>query len=112
MGIGYIPCLLELCPTTSLANTAASCSNAMPLMAGTEPNRPLFRVCARHGGDLGLPLLEELIRGFSRSPEKMERVRHLVEDLRRTEEGRDLLPDGFAALWDVFHEAAGWEAEA
>ncbi len=56
---------------------------------------------------LGLPLLEELVRAFSRSPDKIERIGRLVEDLLQTPEGKDLLPEGFEQLWETFLAAAG-----
>lgn len=48
-----------------------------------------------------MPLLETLVRALSRSPEKIEQISDLVERLKRTPEGREVLPVGFEALWDV-----------
>lgn len=51
--------------------------------------------------DAELPLLETLVRALSRSPEKIERISDLVERLRRTPEGQNVLPDEFEAFWDA-----------
>ncbi len=45
------------------------------------------------------PLLEALVRALSRSPEKIDWVRELVDGLRRTPEGREILPEAFDGLW-------------
>lgn len=47
----------------------------------------------------GLPLVESLLRALERSPQRIEEVARLVDDLNRTDDGRALLPDGFAAVW-------------
>lgn len=52
-------------------------------------------------GDQERPLLEALVRVLSRSPEKIDRIAELVEGLRRTPQGRSVLPEGFDALWDA-----------
>jgi hypothetical protein len=51
--------------------------------------------------ELDVPLLEQLVRALSRSPEKIDRIAELVERLRRTPEGRAVLPDGFDTLWEI-----------
>jgi hypothetical protein len=56
------------------------------------------------GGDVTMPLLEELVRALSRAPRKIERIERLVERLRRTEAGRALMPEGFEALWQLITE--------
>jgi hypothetical protein len=48
-----------------------------------------------------IPLLEELVRAFSRQPEKIDRIACLVEDMKATA-GGGLLPDGFEQVWDAF----------
>ena len=55
----------------------------------------------------GVPLLEELVRALTRSPERLDRVRRLVDDLCATPEGRALLPDGFEAVWRPIE--ASWQ---
>jgi len=57
-------------------------------------------------GVLGfVPLFEELLRAFARSPEKLDTVARLIEDLRRTPEGAALLPDGFDEVWKPIWDA-------
>jgi len=56
-------------------------------------------------GDGAMPLLEALVRALSRSPKKLEHIAELVEGLQRTPEGRDLLPEGFEALWEAVTKA-------
>ena len=52
-----------------------------------------------------LPLLEEMVRALSRSPEKIDRIARLVQKLRKTEEGRNILPDDFELIWSAIWEA-------
>ncbi len=72
----------------------------------------LQRAVERGAGDaasdaaLELPLLETLVRTVARDPVKLTSVRRLVDALGKTEEGRALLPDGFAEVWPVIWEAA------
>jgi len=51
-------------------------------------------------------LLEKLVRAYSRAPEKLRRVAALVDDLCKTPEGRQLLPEGFEELWQVIWKAS------
>lgn len=46
-------------------------------------------------------LLEDLLRAASRDARRLEPVRRLIRDLRSTEEGRRVVPDDLAALWQV-----------
>jgi hypothetical protein len=56
--------------------------------------------------DLDLPLLEDLIRALSRSPDqKIDRIAEIVAQLRRTPDGHQLIPEDFDALWDKIHAA-------
>ena len=55
--------------------------------------------------DADLPLFEELARAFSRSPEKIDQVADLIERLRATEHGREILPAGFEPLWEAIQAA-------
>jgi hypothetical protein len=52
------------------------------------------------GGDLGLPLLESLLRTFDREPAKLAAVGRVVEDLQASEGGAELLPDGWDSIWE------------
>ena len=45
-------------------------------------------------------VFEALVRSLHRSPEKLDDVAKLVEDLRSDEATRKLLPEGFGAIWD------------
>lgn len=59
----------------------------------------------RWGAGLGgETLLEDLLRTASREPQKLDPVRRLIEDLRATPEGREIVPDGFHAIWSVVDE--------
>jgi len=51
--------------------------------------------------DVGLPLLEPLLRTLEQNPEKLDQVDRLVRDLSRYEAGQKLLPQGFIELWNV-----------
>ena len=57
-----------------------------------------------------LPLLEEMVRAFSRDPKRLEKVRQLVEDLATDGETADVLPKGFLEFWNIFKEALDGEA--
>lgn len=48
----------------------------------------------------GIPLLESLMKALARSPEKLDRISRLVEDLDKTDESVNLLPDGFMPVWE------------
>lgn len=48
---------------------------------------------------LGLPLLEAMVRTLDRDPGKLDHVARLIEDLRKTPEGQQLLPPEFEAIW-------------
>lgn len=61
---------------------------------------------AAGGFSPGLPLLEELVKAFSRSPEKIQRIDSLVKDIGSTEEGEKLIPAEFREIWNVFTEAS------
>ena len=50
-------------------------------------------------------LLEGLVRAASRDPGRLEPVRRLIEDFRKTEEGRRIVPDDFLELWSAVEEA-------
>jgi hypothetical protein len=69
------------------------------------------RVFSAHKGSASahfeddMPLLEELVRAFSRDPERLIKVKRLVEGLREQKGEDKILPDGFLAFWQVFEEA-------
>ena len=61
----------------------------------------------RRGGVETLPLLEELVRAFSRNPERLDDIEDLIRRLRSTDEGKKIVPDEFLELWDAFEGARG-----
>ncbi|MEZ5285582.1 MAG: hypothetical protein R2712_12420 [Vicinamibacterales bacterium] len=44
-------------------------------------------------------MLESFLRALDRDPGRLDYVQRLVADLRSTEEGRQLLPPEFDAMW-------------
>jgi hypothetical protein len=54
----------------------------------------------------GETLLEDLVRAAAREPERLEPVRRLIDDLRATPEGREIVPDDLYAVWLVIDGAA------
>ena len=50
-------------------------------------------------------LFEELVRAYSRSPDKIKRIAKLIDDIAKTEEGDKILPQEFKELWAVFKQA-------
>jgi hypothetical protein len=61
---------------------------------------------ARLADDEDLALLEELIRAYSRHPEKLSEIASLVEDVSRKDDQR-IIPEDFLDLWKVFEVAIG-----
>lgn len=55
----------------------------------------------------GETLLEDLVRAASRDPERLEPVRRLIEDLRSTTEGREIVPDDLYEIWRTVDAAVG-----
>lgn len=56
-----------------------------------------------------IPLLEELVRAYSRSPEKLDRINEIVRDLTMQEDGNEILPEGFEEIWEVFRQVLSEE---
>jgi hypothetical protein len=56
-------------------------------------------------GLIELPLLESLVRALARSPERLDNVARLVASLAATPEGRERLPEDFAAIWEPIWQA-------
>ena len=50
-------------------------------------------------------LLEDLVRVASREPERLEPVRKLIGDFRKTEEGRRIVPDELFGIWTAVDKA-------
>ena len=55
-------------------------------------------------GFAGETLLEDLVRAAARDPERLKPVRRLIDDLRKTEEGRTIVPDDLFAVWSAVEE--------
>ena len=78
------------------------------LLGGREsmadiPPQPRKNAESSWAAGLGLggeTLLEDLLRAASRDPERLKPMRRLIEDLRETPEGRELVPDDFLAIWN------------
>ena len=56
-------------------------------------------------GDGGETLLDDLVRTASRDPDRLKPVRRLIDDLRKTDEGRRIVPDELFAVWLAVEEA-------
>jgi len=54
-----------------------------------------------------MPLLEDMTRAFSRDPARLHAARRIVERLRESEQGAEVVPEDFLALWAVFEQALG-----
>lgn len=52
-----------------------------------------------------IPLLESLLRALAHEPEALRPVGKLLEDLRGSESGRELLPPGMEEVWDALWQA-------
>ena len=68
---------------------------------GDEGREP----AGRGAGVGGETLLEDLVRTASRDPDRLQPVRRLIEDLRKTEDGRRIVPDELFAVWTAVEEA-------
>jgi len=75
-----------------------------PDQPGKKIIRPPGPVDPNLGGDVVIEgLLEDLVRAYSRSPERIERIRRLVDDLAAS--GSASIPAKFAEVWRAFDEA-------
>ncbi|MCY4601398.1 MAG: phospholipase D family protein [Acidobacteria bacterium] len=54
------------------------------------------------GGDT---LLDDLVRTAARDPDRLKPVRRLIDDLRKTDEGRRIVPDDLFEIWTAVEEA-------
>ena len=63
-------------------------------------------------GQRGETLLDDLVRTASRDPGRLRPVRRLIADLRKTEEGRRIVPDDLFEIWTAVEEALGPEPSA
>ena len=60
-------------------------------------------------GPGGETLLEDILRTASRDPDRLKPVRRLIDDLRKTDEGRRIVPDDLFGLWVAVEEALAQE---
>jgi hypothetical protein len=51
-------------------------------------------------GGFGLPLLEPLIQALDRQPGRLDQIARLIEDLRQSPEGRQLVSEQFLSIWE------------
>jgi hypothetical protein len=68
----------------------------------------LSAVLPSRKGDWGhgqQPLFEALMRALDQDPTRIEDVAHIIEDLRKSTEGRAMLPDGLDRIWEPILEA-------
>jgi len=56
------------------------------------------RAADHSGGDL-FPLLEHMLSALHKSPDKLAQVHRLIEDLKKTPEGRSILPPELEEVW-------------
>ena len=54
---------------------------------------------------LQFPLFEVLVRTLDRNPKKLDQISRLVDDLKKTFEGREVLPDQFDEIWQPIWSA-------
>lgn len=57
------------------------------------------------GGWREAALLEALLRSLSRNPNRIDEAARLIADLQKTEEGKELLPDGLDEIWEPVWQA-------
>jgi hypothetical protein len=60
----------------------------------------------------GESLLEDLVRIAAREPQRLDPVRRLIEDLRKTPEGRAIVNDELLAIWNAVEVALGMRTRA
>ena len=57
------------------------------------------------GGWREAALLEALLQSLSRNPNRIDEAARLIADLQKTEEGKELLPDGLDEIWEPIWQA-------
>jgi len=77
---------------------------AGPLDSGTGSGLAKWLSLLANGEDI--PLLEELIRTFSRHPERLAEISGLVRELSKSSKNA-IIPENFLNLWSVFESAIG-----
>lgn len=59
----------------------------------------------RRIGDMEVPLLEDLVRAFSRSPEKIERIDEIIRRMEASGGTEEILSEEFRLLWEAIQTA-------
>ncbi|HEX8174612.1 MAG TPA: phospholipase D family protein [Pyrinomonadaceae bacterium] len=74
---------------------------------GTDASAILLATRARLSGKEGnrskgieLPLFENLVRALDRNPTKLDQVSRVINELMKSPEGLQLLPEGFNSIWE------------
>ena len=96
-----------VCATCSAVRSTRITWVSASASADGLPNDVLLAVTvggAQNGYSLqsALPLLEEMTRALSREPARLDSIQSLIEDLVRTEEGRQMVDEQFLKLWEVY----------
>ena len=53
------------------------------------------------------PLLEEMVRAYSKYPDKLREISHVVCELSYRDNANEVVPEKFLKLWEVFESALG-----
>jgi hypothetical protein len=53
-----------------------------------------------HEGGFGLPLLEPLLQALDRQPARLDQISRLIDDLRKSPEGLQLVSEEFLSVWE------------
>jgi len=63
-----------------------------------------------HSSDV-IPLFEEMVRAYSREPEKIQRIGRIISDIRDSGKLEAILPEGFENMWKAFSNRKIKESE-
>lgn len=72
----------------------------LPEIGPWQPGGPV-----QHLLGSGQGLLERLLRVLDRDPDRLKDVAKMVEDLKQSDGGKDLLPDNFESIWEPVWQA-------
>lgn len=70
-----------------------------------DDGEPGLHRTRRGSGLAGETLLDDLLRTASRAPDRLHAAGRLIDDLRKTDEGRRIVPDDVLAIWTAVREA-------
>jgi hypothetical protein len=73
--------------------------SARSLIGAFDGDRRNHHDDGRNGG-FGLPLLEPLLQALDRQPTRLDQIARLINDLRQTPEGQQLVTDEFLSIWE------------